>query len=167
MSKAKSSASNDTFHIRRAGPGDRPSIERIVEAAYADYLAHMDRRPAPMLDDYARRIAAGEAYLGVSDERIVGVVILVDCPDHLLLDNVAVDPAAQGVSAGRRLVGFAEAEAVRRGYGEIRLYTHVAMSANVGWYGSLGWEETHRARQDGYDRIFMRKRLPPAAATGQ
>ena len=33
------------------------------------------------------------------------------------------------------------------------------MDANVACYESLGWEETHRGEQNGYARIFMRKRL--------
>ena len=57
----------------------------------------------------------------------------------------------------RQLVAFAESEARRRGYDEIRLYTHVVMADNVAYYERLGWEETHRGEQAGYQRIFMRK----------
>lgn len=146
--------------IRRAAPSELEDVRRIVDAAYAVYLPRMDRPPGPMLDDYAARIAAGEAFVADRDGAVAGVLILLDRPDHLLLDNVAVAPAAQGTGLGRRLVSFAEAEAARRGHAEIRLYTHVAMIANVAYYESLGWEETHRAEQDGYRRIFMRKRLP-------
>jgi GNAT superfamily N-acetyltransferase len=51
------------------------------------------------------------------------LIVLLPKPDHLLLDNIAVAPARQGSGLGRWLLAFAEAEAVRRGYGEIRLYT--------------------------------------------
>jgi hypothetical protein len=60
---------------------------------------------------------------------------------------------------GRRLLAFAEAEAVRRGYGEIRLYTHQAMSENQRLYAATGYEETGRGSEAGYERVFMRKRL--------
>ena len=49
----------------------------------------------------------------------------------LSLDNVAVAGNFQGKGIGRRLIDFAEAEARRRGFGEIRLYTHQTMHENI------------------------------------
>ena len=60
---------------------------------------------------------------------------------------------------GRRLLAFAEAEALRRGYSEIRLYTHETMVENQRLYASIGYEETGRGTEAGYDRVFMRKPL--------
>jgi ribosomal protein S18 acetylase RimI-like enzyme len=60
---------------------------------------------------------------------------------------------------GRRLLAFAEAEAMRRGYREIRLYTHQTMTENHRLYAAIGYEETGRGTVDGYERVFMRKRL--------
>jgi hypothetical protein len=52
---------------------------------------------------------------------------------------------------------FAEKEASRRGYGELRLYTHVTMTENIAMYLALGWQETGRGEQAGYQRVFFRK----------
>ena len=60
---------------------------------------------------------------------------------------------------GRRLLAFAEAEALRRGYCEIQLYTHQTMVENQRLYASIGYEETGRGTEAGYDRVFMRKQL--------
>jgi ribosomal protein S18 acetylase RimI-like enzyme len=60
---------------------------------------------------------------------------------------------------GRRLLAFAEDEALRRGYREIRLYTHETMVKNQRLYASIGYEETGRGSEAGYNRVFMRKRL--------
>ena len=60
---------------------------------------------------------------------------------------------------GRRLLAFAEAEALRRGYREIRLYTHQTMVENQRLYASIGYVETGRGTEAGYDRVFMRKQL--------
>ena len=60
---------------------------------------------------------------------------------------------------GRRLLAFAEAEALRRGYREIRLYTHQTMVENQRLYASIGYEETGRGTKAGFDRVFMRKPL--------
>lgn len=148
-----------TLEIRPAVPQDEEAIRAIVCAAYRVYLDRMDRPPGPMLDDYGARIDNGEAYLLLLDNAAAAVLILIDCDGYLLLDNVAVPPEHQGKGLGRRLVEFAEGQARERGYAEIRLYTHVAMEINVGYYESFGWQETHRAEQAGYQRIFMRKRI--------
>ena len=51
--------------------------------------------------------------------------------DYLLLDNIAVDPARHGQGIGRRLLDFTEAEARRRGYGAVELYTNEVMVENI------------------------------------
>jgi hypothetical protein len=39
------------------------------------------------------------------------------------------------------------------------LYTHQTMVENQRLYASIGYEETGRGSEAGYDRVFMRKRL--------
>ena len=48
---------------------------------------------------------------------------------------------------------------MRRGYREIRLYTHQTMVENQRLYTSIGYEETGRGTEAGYARVFMRKQL--------
>jgi GNAT superfamily N-acetyltransferase len=115
-----------------------------------------------MLDDYDARITAGEAWVLEHDHHPIGVLVLIDCQDHLLLDNIAVLPHLQGRGYGRQLLDFADDEAVRRGYCLLRLYTHALMHENVALYRALGWSEYARGTQSGYDRVFMEKHLPPA-----
>ena len=112
-----------------------------------------------MLDDYNARISEGVAWVIEEGEAIAGVIVLLPRPDYLLLDNIAVPPARQGSGLGRRLLAFAEAEAVRRGYREIRLYTHRTMTENQQLYAAIGYEEIGRGAEAGYERVFMRKRL--------
>ena len=78
---------------------------------------------------------------------------------YLLLENVAVLPAAQGRGIGGRLLGLAEQHARSLGLGEIRLYTNEAMTENLAYYRRHGYTETHRAGQDGFRRVFFRKLL--------
>jgi ribosomal protein S18 acetylase RimI-like enzyme len=42
---------------------------------------------------------------------------------------------------------------------EIRLYTNEKMEENLPFYRSLGFEETGRRLDEGYRRVFMKKRL--------
>ena len=148
-----------TTALRPARAADLPAVQALVARAYGHYVARIGKPPGPMLDDYAARIAEGAVQVLEEDGRLVGLLVLLPEADHLLLDNVAVDPAAQGRGHGRRLVAAAEDEARRLGLNELRRYTHELMSENVAMYERLGFAETHRGQQAGYARVFMRKRL--------
>ena len=146
--------------IRRARPEDRAAVEAIVHAAYAMYVDRIGKPPGPMLDDYARLIADDTvSMLEDGDRTMAAIIVLVPQSDHLLLDNIAVRPDCQGHGLGRQLIAFAEDEARRLGYAELRLYTHEKMTGNITLYGGLGFVETGRGHQASYDRVFMTKRL--------
>ena len=145
--------------IRAATASDASAIGAIVAAAYAQLAARMDKPPAPMLDDYAARVAQGVVDVLETDGVIQGMIILVDGVDGLLLENVAVDPAAQGQGVGRQLLAHAEAVAKARGHARIRLYTHMSMTENQAMYAHLGYSETTRGQEDGYDRVQFEKLL--------
>lgn len=112
-----------------------------------------------MLVDYDAAIKAGEAWVLVRDDELFGALVARPEGDHLFVETVAVRPGKQGGGLGRRLLAFAEEEALRLGLGEIRLYTNEKMWENLPFYGGLGFEETGRRTEDGYRRVFMRKRL--------
>jgi ribosomal protein S18 acetylase RimI-like enzyme len=145
--------------IRAATAADVSVIAQIVEDAYRPYISRMGKPPGPMLDDYTARVSEGVVWVIQEGNTVAGLIVLLPKLDHLLLDNVAVAPARQGFGLGRLLLGFAEAEAVRGGYREIRLYTHQTMIENQRLYAALDYEETGRGTEEGYDRVFMRKRL--------
>jgi ribosomal protein S18 acetylase RimI-like enzyme len=149
----------DEPHIRAATAADVLAIANIVDQAYRHYIARMGKPPGPMLDDYAARVSEGVIWVLEEGAAIAGIIVLLPTTSYLLLDNIAVSPARQGSGLGRRLLAFAEAEALRRGYPEIRLYTHLTMVENQRLYASIGYEETGRGSEAGYDRVFMRKQL--------
>ncbi len=149
--------------IRCARPADRAAIERIVRAAYGLYVERIGKPPGPMLDDYTALISDGRvSVLKEADRTMAAIIVLLPEPDHLLLDNIAVRPDRQGQGLGRRLIAFAEEQARRLGHSEVRLYTHEKMTENIALYTRLGFVETGRGQQAGYDRVFMTKRLDVA-----
>jgi ribosomal protein S18 acetylase RimI-like enzyme len=149
----------DEPRIRAATSGDLPAIQQIVEDAYRHYIPRIGKPPGPMLDDYAARISEGVVWVIEEGSGVAGIIVLKPQPEYLLLDNIAISPARQGSGLGRRLLAFAEAEARHRGYRELRLYTHRTMTENQRLYAAIGYEETGRNTADGYERVFMRKRL--------
>ena len=114
-----------------------------------------------LLDHYAAHIAASHVYVLEAEPPggIAGLVVLTKGPDHLFLDNIAVDPAQHGKGIGRRLLDFVEAEARRNGFDQIRLYTNALMTENLALYPRLGYRETERRIEKGYDRIYFTKFL--------
>jgi ribosomal protein S18 acetylase RimI-like enzyme len=149
----------DKPRIRPAIAADVPAIAKIVDHAYRHYIARMGKPPGPMLEDYAARVSEGVVWVLEDGAVIAAIIVLLPGVNHLLLDNIAVSPNHQGLGLGRRLLAFAETEALQRGYREIRLYTHQTMVANQRLYASIGYQETGRGTEAGYDRVFMRKQL--------
>jgi GNAT superfamily N-acetyltransferase len=113
--------------IRAATADDVSAIVQIVDQAYRHYIARIGKPPGPMLDDYAAHVLEGAVWVLEEGAAIAGIIVLLPRTGYLLLDNVAVSPARQGLGLGRQLLAFAEAEALRRGCSEIRLYTHQTM----------------------------------------
>jgi GNAT superfamily N-acetyltransferase len=146
--------------VRRARPDEAEAVGALVEAAFARHVAAVGRRPAPMDDDHAARIAAGEQYVSDGENGdLASSVVLVDEADHLVVNNVAVAPGHQGRGLGRALLEFAEAEARRRGFAEVRLHTNAAMADNLLMYPKLGYAEVGRETQHGFHRVLFVKAL--------
>ncbi len=145
--------------VRRARPEEAPLLRALVERAYAPWVPVLSRRPMPMDDDYGARVAAGETWVLDEAGAVRGVLVLVERADHLLLENVAAEPARRGMGDGRILLDFAEAEARRRGLPEVRLYTNEKMERNIALYAARGYAETGRQEGAGFRRVFMAKRL--------
>jgi ribosomal protein S18 acetylase RimI-like enzyme len=145
--------------VRRAGEGDIGALSAVAAQAYRGYVPRIGREPAPMTADYAQAVRSGLTWVAEADGEIVGLLVLVVHPDHLLLENVAVLPSVQRRGVGARLLALAEDEARARGLDEIRLYTNEAMTENLAYYPRHGYAETHRAEQDGFRRVFFTKHL--------
>lgn len=166
--------------IRPAVPDDCARLTDLASAAYGLYLDRMEKKPAPMLENYAERIAKGHVFVleiqpvqpndkkddpeaqasfSPSPAGIVGFIVLLPGNDALLLDNLAVDPAMQRRGYGKMLLAFAEETARKTGFLRISLYTNEVMTENLKLYPRLGYTQTRRAVEKGYNRVFFSKTL--------
>lgn len=143
--------------VRRACVADARAMTELARAAYTPYVTRIGREPAPMVADYVSAVRKDEAWVAEEDGRTVGLLVLRYYKDHVLLDNVAVSPDAQKLGVGSALLELAEDNARSAGVSEVRLYTNVAMTENLAYYPRHGYRETHRALQDGYQRVFFTK----------
>lgn len=151
--------SRSNIEVRPARAEDATAVTECVAAAYRHYIARLGKPPGPMLDDYAEVIRQHHVFVLADGARVIGVLVLIRQAQGILLDNVAVHPDSQGRGFGRKLLAFAEEEARRAGFAAITLYTNEHMTENIELYKKLGYVETERRSERGYQRIYMRKSL--------
>ena len=111
------------------------------------------RRWSPIL---RALIAAGYVVVAEDRDGINGYMIGWPEADAYFIDNIAVDPAHQGQGLGRYLIEYAAFEARRLRLPAVRLYTNVAMTENLAMYAHIGFVETHRATEHGFERAYLR-----------
>lgn len=145
---------------RRARPEDASAITALARRAYGKYVARIGREPKPMTADYHAAITVHQLWVLEEGGSLVAVLELIPAADHLLIENIAVDPSGQRRGIGRRLLTFAETEARRQGLAEIRLYTNERFTENLALYARLGYRETHREPYKGGVIVHMAKPLP-------
>lgn len=149
----------ERVHIRQAQATDHQAIVACVEAAYTKYIARIGKEPAPLRADYPALIAQGVVYVLTYNEGIRGVLVMMPQGKSLFVENVAVDPQVQGRGLGRRLMTFVEQQARSMQLDKLCLYTNELMTENLSFSRHLGFEEEARRIEDGYHRVFLRKRL--------
>ncbi len=134
-----------------------PLLTHLKRAAYAPWLPILGMEPLPYRADYDVVLADHEAwFVRDKDGRELGALVLGFPGDHLLIWSVSASVGGRGI--GRALVAFAEAEAVRRGLGEVRLYTNQLLARNLALYLDLGYRETSReTTPDGRHVVNMAK----------
>ncbi|WOF74479.1 GNAT family N-acetyltransferase [Parvibaculaceae bacterium PLY_AMNH_Bact1] len=145
--------------IRRARSGDIAALQEIAANAYKPYVARMGQEPAPMRPDFARHIADDTVFVWDEGGVSAYAVIVAGDNEQPLLENIAVDPEAQGWQLGSKLLDYVEGHLRQGGARAYTLYTNVHMTENIAWYTRAGFVETGRGRQDGFDRVFFRKAL--------
>jgi ribosomal protein S18 acetylase RimI-like enzyme len=127
--------------------------------AYGKYIERIGKAPAPMHADFARQIEQGLIHVALRARQFAGYVAFFPEGDHLHLDAVAVLPEHSGKGVGKALIGYVEQVARQGGFKAVELYTNEAMTENLAMYPKLGYLETHRKRDAGYNRVFYRKTL--------
>lgn len=171
VSKPEQPSTRSEARLSRATLADAPALQALVNAAYTKYIPRIGRPPAPMNTDYAALIASTGKYnvhmlrAGPPDNSdsnvVVGAVVLADHAhdDAVHVDNLVVNPAAQGRGYGRVLMDVAEKYAWEQKRSALTLHTNEKMVENVAIYTKMGFVEVDRRVEDGYHRVYFRKTL--------
>lgn len=146
--------------IRLAAASDEAAVRACAEAAYQRYVEAIGREPAPMVADFGTQIADGKVHVAADGSgNLQGFIVFFPKDARMFLENVAVHPAAAGKGIGKALIGFCEAEARLLGLDAVALYTNAKMTENLTIYPRLGYLETGRRTEDGFDRVYFEKAL--------
>lgn len=145
--------------IKLASREDAAMVSAITDAAYSKYLPRLGRKPEPMTVDYREIISKHPIYILMIRDQPVGVLVLKNEEDQILIWSVAVHPEYQRRGLGLRLLELAEQEARVQGYKSIRLYTNSLFEENISLYKWLGYEETRREPFLGSTLVHMTKNL--------
>jgi ribosomal protein S18 acetylase RimI-like enzyme len=131
------------YRIRAADRSDLALVQQISADAYISaYMPVLGYIPIPAEEDYSDRIARREVWIIETGQHAVGVAVLEEYPDHLLVHSIAVRPTEQRRGYGRALLDFADYRAVAIGVPELRLFTNTQMQRNIALYRSHGYAET-------------------------
>ena len=150
------------YSIEKAVLNDVDAIKACARSAYEKYVERIGREPAPMIADFEHAIKTQHVYVARSQNYpmvIIGYVVFYKHLDHLQLENVAVHPNAQNMGVGGKLIAFVENYCHTASLNAIELYTNEKMTENISLYPKLGYQETDRRQEDGFNRVYFRKEI--------
>ncbi|KAF4497624.1 acetyltransferase [Fusarium agapanthi] len=147
--------------LTRARASDISAIQSMVNAAYEKYIPRIGKPPAPMTADYASLLTTHDIFILHTTQSPAGALVLRHEPDsnEIKIENLVIDPSAQGRGYGKALMRYAEDFARPQGCSALELYTNVKMFENLGLYLKMGFVETGRREEDGFERVYFRKEL--------
>lgn len=134
----------------------------MVDSAYSKYIERIGKPPAPMLANYDEMLETHDIFVleDLANEIVGSIVLAVDKNTRSVeINNLVVSPTAQGRGYGRVLLNCAQDIARSESCSALTLYTNVKMYENLGMYVKMGFVETGRKTEDGFERVFFRKDL--------
>ncbi len=155
----KSPTTNKYIKIRKAYHGDIESVKQCIESTYTVYIPLLGRRPAAMDQDIDDLVSKRWAHVAVLHDEVIGVIMLVPGADHLQITSLAVLPMFQRRGIGRKLMAYAETKAKHLQKNRLLLYTNQKLTMLISYYEKLGFVETERRKEHGFERVFMMKYL--------
>jgi ribosomal protein S18 acetylase RimI-like enzyme len=127
------------LEIRQATNDQINDVRELTLKAYAKWVEVTPRKPRPMTADYNEAFEKHRFdclyYKGI----MVGLLETSIEDDELMVVNVAVDPAYQGLGYGVRLMRYAEGLARAAKLSGTPLYTNKLMRENIVLYERLGY----------------------------
>lgn len=125
--------------IRRAAQDEMQAVRALTRQAYQPWVAVLGREPLPMSADYNAAFLVHRFDVIDDGGRISALIETQPRADSLWIENIAVEPAAQGKGFGHVLLGHAEQLARDSALGRLTLYTNKLMEKNIAIYLARGY----------------------------
>jgi ribosomal protein S18 acetylase RimI-like enzyme len=159
--------STPAVRLRKAEPADLDALDALEHRVFAT-----DRLSRRSLRHFLGSPSAAVIVAEDGNGHLAGTAIVLFRPRSSVarLYSIAAAPHMGGRGVGSMLLAAAEAAAVERGCGAIRLEVHETNAAALSRYRKSGYQQFGRhARyyQDGGDALRFEKRLAPASAALQ
>lgn len=131
---------------------------RPPTASDVDRIRDLARRAscAPTMD-WPALVDGGDLRVLTQDSALVGLLVLADRPDHLLIEAMIVDPTRSGHGFEKAILTFAESEARNRGHDAVEIPATAAANGSLALCRSLGYREMPRPDRDGERAVRLRK----------
>ena len=159
----------DNLELRKACASDVAAIRHCATEAYSQYVERIGKKPAPMVADFGSLVADGKMVVAINNasemqssaakDMLVGYVVFYADNNTMRLDNIAVLPQCTGAGIGKLLIATVEQSAQGLGLDSVTLYTNASMIENLQMYPALGYVEFDRRVEDGFNRVYYRKRV--------
>jgi len=147
------------YLIRPSRWYDLFAIYRLVDTTYDPLVERFKIPRFPQRTKYFRMICSDRLWVLQSQQKLVGMITLVDDSDRLWVGLLTVLPNFQRQGFGRALIEFAESEARRRGMKELVLDTLERLPDAFSFHQRLGFAEIDRQERYGQIYILMTKRV--------
>ncbi len=150
---------NGILTIRSAGPEDAAVVCGITLRAYAKWVPVIGRVPMPMTVDYDKAVLSSDIDVLMSDDVPAGIVVYVRKVSEIHIDNLAVEPFAQGKGYGRHLLAHVEQLARHEKISTLTLLTNAAFASNVSFYQAYGFVVDRTELFMGGTTVYLSKRV--------
>jgi GNAT superfamily N-acetyltransferase len=126
-----------TLVVETAKAEDVPAIKLMIDAAYSKYIERFGKLPAAMTADYDKLVETQSLYVLRVGGSMIGSVLLSRDGDSIKVNNLVVEPSAQGRGYSRMLMGHAESMARAQGLAAVTLFTNEKMHENIAHYTKI------------------------------
>ena len=148
--------------IRPALIADVPTITLIARQSFERYVPLIVRPPAPMRANFSKHVLENTVFIAKSEKSqgvVLGYSIILQKDEAWLLDNIAVNPWAQGRGIVSALIATCEAFLRDCGAKRYLIYTNEVMEQTLTSYPAIGFVETNRRLEDRFSRVYFSKAL--------
>ena len=123
--------------VETAKAEDVSAIKPMIDAAYSKYIERFGKLPAAMTADCDKLVETQSLYVLRVGSNVIGSILLSRDGDSIKVNNLVVEPSAQGRGYSRMLMGHAESMARAQGLAAVTLFTNEKMHENIAHYTKI------------------------------